>query len=203
MHVSIVRTSQEAETAYEMLSAAKAIGCDTETTGFEPSSGRLLSIQFSDGNFHALVPVSEGAEPGPLAKLLAGGTPVKVFHNARFDLGFLNSAGLKTRAVFDSMLAEKVLTKGADQSVALSETLYRYFAIDLDKSRRKRFGRNWNGNWTEELVEYAMNDVIHLPQLMREQTGWLRKLGLEREYESLLLRSIGAVTNDGTLDALP
>jgi hypothetical protein len=34
------------------------------------------------------------------------------------------------------MIAEKVLTKGAGQSASLAETLYRYFAVDLDKSQR-------------------------------------------------------------------
>ncbi len=76
------------------------------------------------------------------------------------------------------MIAEKVLTRGANQSASLAETLYRYFAVDLEKSHRKSFNRNWDGIWTDELVEYALSDVAHLPELMREQNAWMARLGL-------------------------
>lgn len=186
MNVFVARTDAEMSEAALRLSSAEVLGCDTETSGLHPSSGRLLSIQFSDGDYHVLVPVSEGVDASPFSGLLLAEVPVKIFHNARFDLAFLGSAGFAVRGVFDSMLAEKVLTRGADQSVSLAETLYRYFAIDLDKSKRKRFGKNWSGKWTDDLVEYAMNDVAMLPRLMQEQTEWLKKLGLEDDYTNLL-----------------
>lgn len=81
------------------------------------------------------------------------------------------------------MIAEKVLTKGAGQSVSLAETLYRYFAIDLDKSQRKKFGKHWDKVWTKELVKYAMNDVAYLPKLMNEQVAWMERLDLLENYQ--------------------
>ena len=88
------------------------------------------------------------------------------------------------------MLAEKVLTRGANQSASLAETLYRYFAVDLDKSQRAKFNRTWNGVWTNELVDYALSDVVHLPRLMREQILWLERLGLMEEYGKQISRII-------------
>ena len=81
------------------------------------------------------------------------------------------------------MIAEKVLTRGANQSASLAETLYRYFAVDLDKSQRAKFSSKWDGIWTDELVDYALSDVIHLPKLMDEQNAWIVKLGLADEFE--------------------
>jgi ribonuclease D len=81
------------------------------------------------------------------------------------------------------MIAERILTKGANQSASLAETLYRYFAVDLDKSQRTKFNRNWNGIWTDELVNYALRDVVHLPELKREQELWLERLGLRTDYD--------------------
>ena len=75
------------------------------------------------------------------------------------------------------MIAEKVLTRGANQSASLAETLYRYFAVDLEKSQRAKFTRNWNGIWTDELVDYALSDVVHLPRLMRSRMAGWRSLG--------------------------
>jgi len=203
MDVIVVRSNTEANEALELLRSAEVLGCDTETSGLHPSSGKLLSIQFSDGTTNVLIPISEGADAVAFRGLLKDDSVTKVFHNARFDLTFLNAAGLQTSGIFDSMIAEKILTRGADQSISLSETLYRYFAVDLDKSKRKRFGRNWNGAWTSDLVEYAMNDVVHLPRLMSEQTEWLKKLGLERDYLEALETAISKVTSGDTPDDLP
>lgn len=168
--------------AAERLSAVPVLGCDTETSGFNPRQGKLFSIQFSDGEFNVLVPLSEGVEMGPFAKILADPTIVKIFHNAKFDLDFLSANGNRVENIFDTMIAEKVLTRGANQSASLAETLYRYFAIDLDKSQRAKFTKKWDGIWTDELVDYALSDVVHLPLLMKEQQAWMEKLSLTAEF---------------------
>jgi ribonuclease D len=96
----------------------------------------------------------------------------------------LREAGYEVSNVFDTMIAEKVLTRGANQSASLAETLYRYFAVDLEKSHRTKFTKKWNGVWTDELVDYALSDVMHLPTLMHEQRAWMNKLGLINEFEA-------------------
>lgn len=191
MDVFITRTEADIRMAIERLSRASALGCDTETSGLSPKYGKLYSVQFSDGEFNALVPLSEGVALGDFAEILSDDGVVKIFHNARFDLEFLSAAGHTVRNVFDTMIAEKVLTRGAGQSSSLAETLYRYFAIDLDKSQRAKFTRKWDGVWTDELVDYALSDVVHLPRLMREQNDWLERLGLAAEYAAQMVRSKG------------
>ena len=168
--------------AFERLSDAEALGCDTETSGLSAKYGRLYSIQFSDGAFNVLVPVSENVAIGRLAEILADERIVKIFHNAKFDLEFLREAGHLVNNVFDTMIAEKVLTRGANQSASLAETLYRYFAVDLEKSHRAKFTKKWDGIWTDELVDYALSDVVHLPRLMSEQREWMGRLRLHPEF---------------------
>jgi DNA polymerase-1 len=186
MDILVARTDEELDLAYERLRGAAALGCDTETSGFNSRVGRLFSVQFSDGDFNVLVPISEGIALGPLADILTDDAIVKIFHNAKFDLEFLTDSNYAVANVFDTMIAEKVLTRGAGQSSSLAETLYRYFAVDLDKSQRAKFNRKWDGVWTDELVDYALSDVIHLPRLMTEQNAWLEKLGLTGEFEEQL-----------------
>lgn len=182
MEVFVARSEDDIAEAYRKLSAAGSLGCDTETSGLSAKHGRLFSIQFSDGEFNLLIPLSEGVRIGPFTDVLADERIVKIFHNAKFDLDFLGEAGVTVRNVFDTMIAEKVLTRGANQSSSLAETLYRHFAVDLDKSQRAKFTGKWDGVWTDELVDYALSDVVHLPRLMREQTAWLEKLGLIEEF---------------------
>ena len=169
---------------------AVAVACDTETSGLKAETSSLFSVQFSDGDFHCLVPTSEGAALGRLKEILANESITKIFHNARFDLAFLNHNGYMVSNVFDTMIAEKVLTKGGDQSASLADTLYRYFAVDLDKEQRKKFGRSWDRVWTPELVEYAMNDVAYLPELMERQVKWMEDLGLRSNYDQMIKRII-------------
>ncbi len=184
----MARTDEEIKSAYEKLSRAVAIGCDTETSGLSAAKSKLFSVQFSDGKFNVLVPISEGVSLGALSELLRNPEITTIFHNARFDLGFLRENGYRVQNVFCTMIAEKFLTKGAGQSVSLAETLYRYFAVDLDKSQRAKFNQNWDGVWTDELVHYALADVIYLPTLMQEQIDWLKRLGLHKDFELQMLK---------------
>lgn len=186
MDILIARTGQQIDEAFERLSTAVRLGCDTETSGLSARHGRLFSVQFSNGEFNVLVPISEGVPLGRLEGILTNPIITKIFHNAKFDLDFLSENGYSVANVFDTMIAEKVLTRGAGQSASLAETLYRYFAVDLDKSQRAKFSRKWDGIWTEDLVDYALSDVIHLPKLMDEQNAWLEKLGLTGEFETQL-----------------
>lgn len=188
MDILVARTEGEIDAAFERLASATRLGCDTETSGLSARYGRLFSVQFSDGSSNVLVPVSEGVSLGRLAEILSNEAIVKIFHNAKFDLDFLGENGYSVENVFDTMIAEKVLTRGAGQSASLAETLYRYFAVDLDKSQRAKFSSKWNGIWTDDLVDYALSDVVHLPRLMDEQMAWLEKLGLCDSYNDQLLK---------------
>jgi DNA polymerase I len=190
VNILVARSSGEIEIAYKKLSHAAVLGCDTETSSLSVRYGKLFSVQFSDGDFSVLVPTSERVALGKLALLLEDPKIVKIFHNAKFDLEFLRENSYAVENIFCTMIAEKVLTRGADQSSSLAETLYRYFAVDLEKSHRNTFAKNWNGVWTDELVNYALSDVVYLPKLMREQTLWLERLGLSNEFATQMKRII-------------
>ena len=190
VNILVARSQSEIETAYEKLCAAKVLGCDTETSSLSARHGKIFSVQFSDGDFSVLVPVSEGIALGKLHAILENPNITKIFHNAKFDLEFLRENGYTAQNIFDTMIAEKLLTKGAGQSASLAETLYRYFAVDLDKSHRQIFTKNWNGVWTDELVNYALSDVVHLPELKKEQELWLERLGLREEFARQITKII-------------
>lgn len=191
MEILVARSAEEIEFAFQKLSVAANLGCDTETSGLSARRGRLFSVQFSDGAFSVLVPISEGIALGKLANILENPHICKIFHNAKFDLEFLRENGYQTVNFFDTMIAEKILTRGADQSNSLAETLYRYFAVDLDKSQRDKFSdKNWDGVWTEALVNYAIFDVTYLPELKRQQEIWLERLNLKTKFAAQMQKLI-------------
>lgn len=186
----VARSADELAYAFQILSGSLNLGCDTETAGFS-SRCRLLSVQISNGSFSVLVPVCEGVSLGPLASLLSSHDHLKIFHNAKFDLRFLSEAGYQVHRIFDSMIAEKLITRGADQSASLAETLYRYFGVDLDKSHRQTFSsKRWDGRWSPELIAYATSDVVYLPELKQQQEAWLERLGLLKEFNAKMMKLI-------------
>ena len=71
MNVLVARNSQDTDLAYSRLSLSDAVGCDTETSSLNSRYGKLFSVQFSDGEFNVLVPLSEGVGLGRLNDLLA------------------------------------------------------------------------------------------------------------------------------------
>lgn len=185
----IVRNERDAEMGFNLIQSATVVGCDTETSSLDSRTGRLYSIQFSDGETDILIPISEGSKIYGFKDILKNPSVVKVFHNAKFDLGFLAAYGLSVQNVFCSMIAEKVLTRGANQSASLADTLYRHFGIDLDKGKRSVFTSKWDGQWTEDLVDYALSDVRFLPRLMKEQRDWMGRLTLESAYREALRKA--------------
>lgn len=182
METLLVRNPQEAIQACKRLISREAIGCDIETSHLSPKVGKIWCIQLSDGEFTAIFPFDENAYN--LRDLFESPKIKKVFHNAKFDLAFLHRFGFGVANLHCTMIAEKLITRGADQSVSLAETLYRYFGIWLDKSQRQIFTKDWDGVWTEQIIQYAVNDVVYLPKLAYEQMIWLRRLGLEADFLS-------------------
>ena len=116
MNILVARTPSDIAAAYEKLSQAAVLGCDTETSSLSARKGKLFSVQFSDGDFNVLIPLSERVALGRLEEILADPQITKVFHNAKFDLEFLRENGFQTQNVFCTMVAEKLLTRGANQS---------------------------------------------------------------------------------------
>ena len=79
MEILVARTTEEIETAYETLVAAAVLGCDTETNSLSARHGKILSVQFSDGDFSVLIPTSEGVSMGRLGGLLENERIIKIF----------------------------------------------------------------------------------------------------------------------------
>jgi len=112
-----------------------------------------------------------------LESLLADVETVKVFHNAVFDLGFLSIAlgSPIINNVFDTMLAERVLTNGTGLECSLKAVADRYLQVHLDKGLQTSFG---SYSFTDDQIEYAAKDAQVLPAIRDMQMAKLRENGL-------------------------
>ena len=92
----IVTEGAKLEEAIAPLLKSDIQGIDTETTGLDPHADKLVLIQIAIPN-HPVVIINvtnlTQAELKPLNQLFTN-KATKVFHNAKFDLKFLNQVGI-------------------------------------------------------------------------------------------------------------
>ena len=107
------------------------------------SAGALLAWARALGEFGATVTFAGNlqgrTQTMPLAVFLARESD----RGAAIALSLILDYARGFDAALQAMVAEKVLTRGANQSASLAETLYRYFAVDLDKAPRAKFTIAW------------------------------------------------------------
>lgn len=167
------------------------LGLDTETTGRDPWTHRLVSVQLGDARG---VFVADLRHPTPdeeraletAVRLLFSGRVELMGHNIKFDLLFLAARcgltpdTLKGLRLYDTMLAEQVILGGADaldgsgrERASLDATAARY-GLSIPKEARSYFlGLDMRPQWQEPLpaeqLAYAARDVGRLPPIRQGQ----------------------------------
>lgn len=107
-------------------------------------------------------------------------------HNLQFDLGFIKEKWdidyPPGDRLWDTMLAEKMLTAGFDEErVNLAATVQRHFGVVLDKSLQTSF--TLDSEISPEQIEYIRGDVEWLPQLAKQQAEKLSEHGMNLAWE--------------------
>lgn len=144
----------------EAISGQPVIGVDTETTGLDPMTSRvrLLQISTDKRNFVVdLFKVDAFAHPA-FRELFTAPQPVKIFHNAKFDIKMLlYHFNVEVRGIFDTMLASQLLGGGRNEGGnSLAAISVRYLKEEIDKSQQVS---DWSADLSDEQYEYAAKDA--------------------------------------------
>lgn len=92
-----------------------------------------------------------------------------LMHNSKFDIKQLrHHLGITLTAdnLVDTQAREYGLTMGTRERIGLKPCLQKYCGV---LSNKKIACEYWDGEWTEEMLEYAANDVLHLFDIARAQ----------------------------------
>ena len=157
---------------------SKWIAIDTETTGLSPIDDHLLMIQMYNGTTTAVID-ARMADLDALKPLFKDSTTTFIAHNAKFDIKFLRQAGLFVEKVYCTMLADKVIHCGKDMRFSLKDLLHRYLDKDINKEVRNTF-INHTGQFTKHQVEYGIDDVLDLIEIVKKQKPLIDKYNLQR-----------------------
>ena len=163
----------------DILSTAKILGVDTETTGLNFLDDTLLMLQIFDGTSNFVVDC-RNVDISDLREIFVDKTVTKIFHNAKFDLKFLKANGLETENVYDTMLAEKVIHGGKKSlRFGLKFLMERYFNQTLDKDVRSTFIGH-TGDFTKAQLVYGLEDTNRLIKIKELQEKQIEKLDLAK-----------------------
>lgn len=166
----------------ESFAAAPLVAFDIETTGLDWSTDRIATVQlYAPGVPISIVRVN-GKVPHRVAELLQSSKIVKVFHHAMFDLRFMSHYwAVEARNVRCTKIAAKILYPQQPERQSLNSLVALHLGLIVDKSAQMS---NWQARrLSKRQLQYAANDVIHLPALLESLRLELVKRDLWRLAE--------------------
>jgi ribonuclease D len=156
----------------------RSIAIDTETMGLDPHRDRLCLVQLSEGDGSAVMVQLAGSYDAPeLKRLLADEGVLKIFHFGRFDMAVLKHYfGVMPRPVYCTKVASKLARTFTDRH-GLKDLCKELLGIELSKQQQSS---DWGAaELSQEQLNYAASDVLHLHALREKLDAMLRREGRE------------------------
>jgi len=157
---------------------ARSIAIDTETMGLDPYRDRLCLVQLSEGDGRAALVQFAGTYDAPeLKRRLADESVLKIFHFGRFDMAVLKHyLGVMPRPVYCTKVASKLARTFTDRH-GLKDLCKELLGIELSKQQQSS---DWGAaELTQEQLNYAASDVLHLHALREKLDAVVRREGRE------------------------
>lgn len=212
-HPSLVRRDAELARILPRLSRVRelAIDCEFHTEGRYHPLLCVVQLGFASEEGEELWALSaRELDLRPLGPVLADEAVTKLLHDGRQDLPILARAtGIDAvRGVLDSQIAAAFCGLGG--SVGYAALVQSIVGVELDKSLQVS---DWTGELSDAQVEYALDDVRYLPEVVAElrarltqsgRTGWVRAAcdeatarALRRPDRDLLYRKVASTSRLG------
>ncbi|HEY8573342.1 ribonuclease D [Phenylobacterium sp.] len=162
------------------LANAASVAIDSETMGLRLGRDPLCVVQLSDGQGDAhLVQLDRSSYDCPnLKRLLTDPAVTKLFHFGRFDIAmFWLHLGVVTAPVYCTKIASKLARTYTDRH-GLKDLVKEVLGVDLSKAQQSS---DWGAaELTEEQLNYAASDVLHLHALRVRLDEMLAREGRDR-----------------------
>lgn len=171
MKTHLIYSLPDIPTLQNFLSRASILAFDVESTGLDFINDTLLMLQLFNGEDVCIIDCRKFTqrELTYIVNLIQCCDATKVAHNAKFDLKFLGyKSGVLLENVYCTMIAETILNGGKGGRRSLANLVRKYLNIELVKDIRETF-IDFDGEFTQEQIEYGVDDVIYLPVIYASQ----------------------------------
>jgi len=180
MECQVTRMKEQLEEVNNFIRINEFVGFDTETSSMLPFDGKLLAVQIGDFNTQYVIDVQTIGIDNLLPTLNLLKDTIVIGHNLKFDLKWMHYHGIKVDKVFDTFLAECLLTAGLDKEnrhLSLQACVSNYFGVRLDKSIRSKI--IYEG-FSDRVIRYCAEDVKYLSLLRKRQLEKIEEWELEK-----------------------
>lgn len=145
--------------------------------GLNNKRDRLCVVQISDGNGNAhLVQFAPGKYEAPnVRKLLTDPARTKIFHFGRFDIAIMKEyLGVLTTPIYCTRTASRLARTYTDKH-GYKDICKELLGVDISKQQQSS---DWgSGTLSQEQVDYAASDVLHLHKLRTKLNEMLSREG--------------------------
>jgi DNA polymerase I-like protein with 3'-5' exonuclease and polymerase domains len=190
-HELIADPDRLAEVATLLEGVAEA-AIDLETTGLSPIEDKIRLLSVHAGKETFLIDAFE-VDPSPVLEALRD--KMLYLHGAEFDLPFLfHHYGFEPpENIIDTLHLSQVARAGEWEMKenggwqrkrnSLKDVLERELEVVLGDKKKFQRGKVWTGDLTDEHLEYAAGDVVHLKDLADELLALIKERSLTEVWE--------------------
>lgn len=164
------------EESLRLLSTLTIVGLDTETSGLDPYTKDLITVQL--GCFDFQIVIDCRTIDITLYKDFLESDRLFIGWNIKFDLKWLFKYRIVPKRVYDGFLAEKLMWLGYPtgfHSMSLKSAGQLYLGVELDKTVR---GKIIYSGLQDDIISYAANDVKYLEKIQEAQLKVLKEKDL-------------------------
>lgn len=179
-----IKNELDYKKAIAFIEESNLLGLDTEGNSLDPFTNELLLVQIGS---EEIVYIFDYKWHKKLAqeKFWFSKHKTWIIHNVKYDYKVLKySLGIKLLNVFDTFLAERILTCGIERKNSLKDVIQKYFDINIDKEIRNEFTSmklsTFDQKISQELIEYSAKDVQLLPLIYKKQKWELQNSELTK-----------------------
>lgn len=145
------------------------LGLDIETTrkynkwfnieGLDPHTSDIVMLQIGDLDVQYIID-TRNVDISSLLPILVNPDITLVGHNIKFEYKhILKKYGIRINALYDTMVAEKLLQNGYHMEFSLKALNQRYLGIEVDKTIRLSFLSIKDRPYTVEEIKYGAEDI--------------------------------------------
>lgn len=167
---------------------------DFETTAYNPRDGEIRLCSLNTGSGRYVIDLFQTKTLGPVAEALNKTENVIAGQNLKFDQAWaVYKHGIEFKKPFCSFRSSNVLFNGYNN---VSHTLYDLMRRELKlvPETLDLGGSDWSGPLTKEQLDYAAEDIIHLPAIRESLIPKLKLAGLVKvcaiEFNAMLPEAI-------------
>jgi len=158
---------------------------DTETTGFDPQTSKVVLAQFGVGGKAFVFDVRHDTDHSSvhleqLKPVLANKDIKKLIQNSVFDMKMVkHHGGYYIENIYDTMLVEQLFNLGLTaRGASLAELVKKYLGLEMTKEPATTFV-DYNQVYQPFQLEYAASDVTPLGLIKDLQEPRIQKEGFE------------------------